>query len=252
MKCSSWSADQTKNHLSTLFILTRRSNKEQSQPTAARRLFEFWRVPTLTDISRRCAGCRTAICCAGPLLSLLRPLAMLQIKYHSGPLPRPILKGDEQRAGGGPWGIPKKGPWTTIRGAEIPARARCQTKIEGHGAARAGGAPGASRKSGLAPLFGGGFGARYRPAPPRRCQTEIEDHEAAPWREPPGCPKKAALHRYSEGGGEDEILAHAGACCQTDIQGRQAPCWRGPPRRPEKAALGRYSGGRSPLYQRVS
>ena len=229
MKCSSWSADQTKNHLSTLFILTRRSNKEQSQPTAARRLFEFWRVPTLTDSSRRCAGCRTAICCAGPLLSLLRPLAMLQIKYHSGPLPRPILKGDEQCAGGGPRGIPKKGPWTTIRGAEIPARARCQTKIEGHGAARWRGPRGIPKKWPCTAIRGGGFGARYRPAPPRRCQTEIEDHGAAPWREPPGCPKKAALHRYSEGGGRMRYWPMPARAARLIFRGDKHHAGGGPP-----------------------
>ena len=99
---------------------------------------------------------------------------MLQIKYHSGPLPRPKLRATEQCAGRDPRGasgaeilvrartqnktdiegqgaacwwrtprLPEKGPWTAIRGAKIPARARacCQTEIEGHGAAPGWGPP---------------------------------------------------------------------------------------------------------------
>ena len=112
-----------------VLILALRSNKEPSEYTVhldpliktknrLRSLFEFWQVATLMISSRRCAGRRTAICCAGPLLSLLRPLAMLWIKYHIGPSPRPKLRGDEQRAGGAPHGVPKKRHWTAIQGGQ--------------------------------------------------------------------------------------------------------------------------------------
>ena len=39
---------------------------------------------------------------------------MLRIKYRAA---RPKLRAAEQRAGGGPWGAPKKRPWTALRGA---------------------------------------------------------------------------------------------------------------------------------------
>ena len=93
-----------------VLILARRSNKEPSQPTAACRLSEFWMVAMLSVSSWRCAGCGTAICCARLLLSLLRPIARLQIKYHSEPLPGPKLRATEQHAGEGSWGGPKKRP----------------------------------------------------------------------------------------------------------------------------------------------
>ena len=69
----------------------------------------------LSVASPRCAGRGTAICCAGPFLSLLRPIAMLRIKYHTA---RPKSRAAEQRAGEGPRGAPKKWPWTAIRGSE--------------------------------------------------------------------------------------------------------------------------------------
>ena len=125
---------------------------------------------TLSVASPRCAGRGTAICCAGPLLSLLRPIAMLRIKHRAA---RPKLRAAEQRAGGGPRGAPKKRPWTAIRGP---------------------------RKSGLGPLFGGPEIAAHT-----RCQTEIAGRGAARWRGPPGCPEKAAWDRYS-GGAEKAAL----------------------------------------------
>ena len=81
-----------------VLILARRSNKEPSQPTAARRLSEFWMCAMLSVASPRCAGRGTAICCAGPLLSLLRLIAMLRIKYRAA---RPKLRR-------GPPGRPEK------------------------------------------------------------------------------------------------------------------------------------------------
>ena len=71
---------------------------------------------------------------------------------------------------------------------DIPAltRAHCQTEIEGRA--------GASRKSGLGPLFGG----TDIPAGVRVCcQTETEGRAAARWRGPPAHPEKAALVHYS-------------------------------------------------------
>ena len=43
-----------------------------------------------------------------------------------------ILRAAEQRAGGGPWGAPKKRPWTAIRGDRDSGprpRTHCQTNI---------------------------------------------------------------------------------------------------------------------------
>ena len=54
-----------------VLILARRTTKELSKPTASRCLSEFWMVATLSVSSWRCAGRRTAICCVGPLFSLL-------------------------------------------------------------------------------------------------------------------------------------------------------------------------------------
>ena len=73
----------------------------------------------------------------------------------------------EQRAGGGHQGALKKWPGTAIPGGvgEIPAPARagCQTDIEGHGAARWRGYQGALKKRPGTAIRGG---ARYRPSLP--------------------------------------------------------------------------------------
>ena len=99
-----------------VLILARRSNKEP--PTAARRLSEFWIITTLSVSSGRCAGRGTTICCAGPLLSLLRPIVMLTINYHSLPSAGATFRATDQRAGSGPCGAPKKGPRIGLVGCD--------------------------------------------------------------------------------------------------------------------------------------
>ena len=147
-------------------------------------------VATLSVSSRNCYLLRRT------LLFLLRPIARLRIKYQSGPSPGqklsapgaarksslgllfggqrfrpaparavgPILKATEQCAGLGHQGAPKKLPWTAIWGAEIPASARCQTKIEGLGEAHWRGPPRRPEKAALDLYLGK---PKYRPAPKR-------------------------------------------------------------------------------------
>ena len=130
-----------------MFILTRQSNKKPSQPTAARNLSEFWQVAMLTTSSRSWRGPQGL----GPLFG---GGGGGEISAHArARAARLILRGDKQRAGGGPQGVLKKRPWTSIRGggAKIPAcaPALCQTEIEGHGAARWWGPPGCYEKAAL-------------------------------------------------------------------------------------------------------
>ena len=113
------------------------------------------------------------ICCARPLLSLLRPTARLS-------------KIEELLTGGGPWGGPKKRPWTNIRGAEIPACtcARWQTDIDGRRAARWRGPWGGPKKSGLRPLFGGAE------IPARAARPQLSSSEERAGGGHQGAPKK--------------------------------------------------------------
>ena len=144
---------------------------------------------TLSVASPRCAGRGTAICCGGPFLSLLRLIAMMRIKYraarpklraaeqragggHRGaPKKRPLtaIRGGRDSSpclralpdgnrvprssalAGAP-GVPRKSSLGPLLGAaEIAAcpRARCQTDIEGRGAARWRGPPGRPEKAAL-------------------------------------------------------------------------------------------------------
>ena len=190
---------------------------------------------------------------------------------------RPKSWAAEQRAGGGPRGAPKKRHWTAIRARRdsVPHPRAMPDRYRGPRSSALAGAPGAPRKSGLGPLFGGGgraSGPRPRALPDRyrgprssllagaprgapksgigplfgraeiaactraRCQTDMEGRGAARWRWPPVRPEKAALDRYSGGA---ELAARTRVRCQTDIEGRGAARWRWPPGLPEKAALDR-------------
>ena len=160
----------------------------------------LWRWLSLLDVclnsgwlsrysvsSQRCAGRRTAICCAGPLLSLLRPIARLGLKYHSGPSPGPKLRAMEQRPGGGPWGGPKKQFWTAIRWAEIPAHVRAARPQMRTSEERAGGGhQGAPKKRPWTTIVGAEIPARAR----AHCHTEIDGLGAARWRGYQGAAKK--------------------------------------------------------------
>ena len=144
-----------------VLILARRSNKEPSEYTVylgppmkqrtvsahcPRRLFELWMVARLSVSSRRCAGCGTDICCAGPLLSLLRPIARLsEIEGHGaarwqGPSRRP-----EKVAGTAIWGGPRytgRSPYAMPDRNCGPRRSVLVNATK------------APRKIGLGPLFG--------------------------------------------------------------------------------------------------
>ena len=85
---------------------------------------------------------------------------------------------------------------------KMSQRAIAQTDIEGRRAVHWG-APGASRKSGLVPLFGGGGGARYRPAPARTARPKLRATEQRFWRLPMGHPEKSGLGPLFEGQDSD-------------------------------------------------
>ena len=92
----------------------------------------------------------------------------------------------------GPQGIPKKRPWTAIRGGggEISAhaRARAARLILRGDEKRAGGGPqGVLKKRPWTSIRGGGQDTGLRTA---LCQTEIEGHGAARWWGPRGVLKK--------------------------------------------------------------
>ena len=146
-----------------VLILACRSNKEPSEYTVylgwpmkqrtvsahCRSPSEFWMVATLSVSSHTCAGCGTAISCAGPLLSLLRPIARLSEiqghgaalwrrlprrpenaawdRYSGGPRYRPMLPDRIESHGAARWRGPPRRPekaaWDRYSGVEIPARA---------------------------------------------------------------------------------------------------------------------------------
>ena len=164
-----------------VLILARRSNKEPSQPTAARRLFEFWMVARLSVLSRRCAVCVTDICCVRPRWSLLRPIVRLsEIEGHGAARWRRPPRRPEKAA----WNRYSEGRDTGPR---------CQTAIEGHGAGHWRGPPRRPRESCLEPLFGA---AEIPARAHARCQTEIVGLVAAWWLTPPRRPEKVAWDRY--------------------------------------------------------
>ena len=176
-------------------------------------------VATLSVLSRRCAGCGTAICCARPLLSLLRPIARLsEIEGHGAARWRR------------PPGHPEKAAWDRYSGGRDTGP-RCQTAIEGLVGARWRGQPRRPEKAAWDCYSGG------RDTGPR-CQTAIEGLVGARWRGQPRRPEKAAWDRYLGA----EIPARAHARCQTGNCGPRSSGLVNASKVPRKSGLGPLFG----------
>ena len=101
----------------------------------------LWRAPQAAIRGGLDTGprCQTAIEGPGAVLRRgppRRPEKAAWGRYSGGAgIPalaaRPQLRAPEQASGGGHQGDPKKRPGAAIRGARIPAPARCQTEIVG-------------------------------------------------------------------------------------------------------------------------
>ena len=120
---------------------------KQRTVSAHCRLSEFWMVATLSVSSRRCTGRGTAVCCAGPLLSLLRPIARLWMAQSE-------IEGHGAECSWGPGGAPKKQPGTAIRGGRDTGPLSLPDRNCGPWSSTLAGAPGVPRRSGLGPLLG--------------------------------------------------------------------------------------------------
>ena len=122
-------------------------------------------------------------------MSLLRPLAMVQITYHSGPAPRPNMRGNELGTSGGLRGIPKSGLGPLLGGGpryrSTPART-ARLILRGD-ELRAGRAKGPPKKAALDHYSGE---ARYWPVPVCAARPILRGDEQRTVGSPQGIPKK--------------------------------------------------------------
>ena len=170
-------------------ILTRQSNKEPSQPTAACRQLEFWLVAKLTVSSRglqyanRNLAWRTYV----SILTACHSLEKVALDYYSCAA-RQNLRGKEQHTGWGTWGVPKNSLGPLFVGTDNRARARahCQTPNERQEAACWGGPQGVTKKQPWTAIRGTDNQVQTR----MRWQTKIEGQGASRWRGPLGRPQK--------------------------------------------------------------